>query len=117
MLNVNIYAYRYTKGQSSLRSGLEYMFDDLIFKSTKGARLNARKVVIVFSENQLDVDQKIYWDNLSNQLGVEIVFIGIQKQTGAQSLRVGGILSLMYMENINTLKKIGKLLGTGTVNL
>ena len=107
--------HRYTKGQSSLSSGLEYVFDDLIFKSTEGARLNARKVVIIFSENQLDVDQQIYWNKLSDQLGVEIVFVGVERKTGAQSISTRGIrLPLMHMENVSTLKEIGKLLGTGS---
>ena len=105
--------HRYTKGQSSVNSGLKYVFNDLLFKPNEGARSNARKVIIVLSENQLHVDQKNYWNNLSDQLGVEIAFIGVQKQTGSNTFQVKR-KALVFMENVSNLNKIGRLLGTGT---
>ena len=83
------------------------MFKKLLFKSSKGARAYARKIVIVFSENELDADHKFYWNNLSDQLGIKLLFIDIQKHIGTQSF--------MDMEDPNNPKEIGKLLGTGTV--
>ena len=102
---------RYTKGQSSVNSGLKYVFNDLLFKPNEGARSNARKVVIILSENQLHIDQKNYWNNLSDQLDVEIAFIGLQKQTAANTFQVKRE-TLVYMENVSNLNRIGRLLGT-----
>jgi hypothetical protein len=96
-----------------LSNGLKFVFNDLLFKPTKGARSNAQKLILLFSENELHADQKKYWDDLSDQLGVKIAFVGVQRKTGAKTIR--RMLPLMYMENDSTLKEIGKLLGTGIV--
>lgn len=99
---------RYTTGKSSINSGLENVFNKLVFEASAGARLNARKVVVVFSENSLNVDAKMYWNDISDHRGVKIMFINAKTNRKPRE-----ILPKMYMENMDTLKELGNLLGTG----
>lgn len=87
--------------------------DDLIFEANKGARSNAKKIVIVFSEDQLNPDQQIYWDNLSEELGVKISFIVGKNKISTPPGGVRAMSPVMSVENVNTLHEIGILLNTG----
>ena len=105
---------RYTGGRSTIGHSLDLVRVNVIFNSAAGARNNAQKIVVAFTDGKPNTVERIPSYELK-RAGVAIIVVGLTKRASTQKLL--SIASepqyVFHMDNSNALSQLIELLGGG----